>query len=158
MSLPPLLSSVVIRTVAQQLNQLLTTALLHCCSIDSYHIIGYSQPMSKYKNLIVWQKANDLAIKVYRLTETFPKKETFGITSQLRRASLSVPTNIVEGYGRRSKKELSHFIDIARGSLAETEYLLEFSKELGYINTDTIIIDNLITEVGKLLWNFQKSL
>ena len=116
--------------------------------------------MSKYKDLIVWQKANDLALKVYKLTETFPKKETFGITSQIRRAALSVPTNIVEGYGRRTKNELSRFIDIARGSLAETEYLLEFSKELGYIKTEDDIknIELLIEETGKLLWGFQKKL
>jgi four helix bundle protein len=88
--------------------------------------------MPKYKTLIVWQKADELALKVYKLTETFPKKETFGITSQIRRAVLSVPTNIVEGYSRRTKNEFSRFIDIARGSLAETEYLLEFSNALGY--------------------------
>jgi four helix bundle protein len=114
--------------------------------------------MSNYKNLIVWQKANELAIKIYKLTDNFPKQETFGITSQIRRASLSVPTNIVEGYGRRTKNELSRFIDIARGSLAETEYLLEFSKELNYVKKGTADIDSLINEVSKLLWSFQKKL
>jgi four helix bundle protein len=114
--------------------------------------------MAKYKNLIVWQKANELALKIYKLTEEFPKKETFGITSQIRRAALSVPTNIVEGYGRKTKIELSRFLDMARGSLAETEYLLEFSKELGYIKTDISEIKSLIEEVSKLLWNFQKGL
>jgi len=114
--------------------------------------------MAKYKNLIVWQKANLFALKIYKLTEDFPKKETFGITSQMRRAALSVPTNIVEGYGRRTKVELSRFIDMARASLAETEYLLEFSKNLGYIKADTAEIEKLTEEVGKLLWNFQKSL
>lgn len=114
--------------------------------------------MAKYKNLIVWQKANLLALKVYKLTEDFSKKETFGITSQLRRSALSVPTNIVEGYGRKSKTELSRFIDISLGSFAETEYLIEFSKELGYIKTDTAEIENLVDEVGKLLWSFQRSL
>lgn len=114
--------------------------------------------MSKYKNLIVWQKAHELAIKIYKLTDEFPKQETFGITSQIRRASLSVPTNIVEGYGRRTKNELSRFIDIARGSLAETEYLLEFSKELNYVKKDAAEIDFLINEVSKLLWSFQKKL
>jgi len=114
--------------------------------------------VAKYKNLIVWQKANELAIRVYKLTEDFPKKETFGITSQIRRSVLSVPTNIVEGYGRRTKIELSRFFDIARGSLAETEYLLEFSKDLGYCKIDISEIQALIEEVSKLLWNFQKSL
>jgi four helix bundle protein len=114
--------------------------------------------MAKYKTLIVWQKANELALKIYKLTENFPKKETFGITSQIRRAALSVPVNIVEGYGRRSKTELSRFIDISRGSLAETEYLLEFSNELGYIKTSISEIEKLIEEVSKLLWGFQQKL
>jgi four helix bundle protein len=114
--------------------------------------------MPKHKNLIVWQKAHELAIKVYKITETFPPKESFGITSQIRRAVLSVPTNIVEGYSRSTKKELSRFIDIARGSLAETEYLLEFAKELGYVKTDLAEIQALIAEVGRLMWGFQRKL
>lgn len=114
--------------------------------------------MAKYKNLIVWQKANQLALEIYKLIESFPKKETFGITSQIRRAALSVPTNIVEGYGRRTKAELSRYIDMARESLAETQYLLEFSESLGYIETDASEIKMLIEDVGKLLWSFQKSL
>ncbi len=114
--------------------------------------------MAKYKNLIVWQKANLLALEVYKITKTFPKEEAFGLTSQLRRAALSVATNIVEGYGRRTKTELSRFIDMARGSLSETEYLFEFAKELGYIRDDVSEAQSLIEEVGKLLWNFQKNL
>lgn len=114
--------------------------------------------MAKYKNLIVWQKANDLALMVYKLTDDFPQREMFGLTNQIRRAVLSIPVNIVEGYGRRSKQELSRFIDIARGSLAETEYLLEFSQQVGYINQDISNIKLLIEEVGKLLWSFQRKL
>jgi len=114
--------------------------------------------MANYRQLIVWQKSHELAMKVYILTKAFPKEETYGITAQLRRAALSVPTNIVEGYGRRTKGELSRFLDIARGSLAETEYLLDFSNELGYINTDISEIHSVIEEVSKLLWSFQKGL
>ncbi|MCX7988623.1 MAG: four helix bundle protein [Thermodesulfovibrio sp.] len=114
--------------------------------------------MAKYKNLVVWQKANELALRIYKLTEDFPKTEVYGITQQIRRAALSVATNIVEGYSRRTKAELSRFIDIARGSLAETEYLLEFSQSLGYINSDISEIASLIEDIGKLLWNFQKNL
>jgi four helix bundle protein len=116
--------------------------------------------MSNHKNLVVWQKAHSLALSVYKLTDSFPQKETFGIISQIRRAVLSVPTNIVEGYGRRTKNELSRFVDIARGSLAETEYLLDFSNEIGYIRAsdDLANIRSLITEVEKLLWSFQKKL
>ena len=114
--------------------------------------------MSNYKNLIVWQKADELALQVYRLSDRFPKHELFGITSQLRRAVLSIPTNIVEGYNRKSKKELHRFIDIALGSLAETEYLIEFSQKLGYISGDVSHVEAMIEETGKLLWSFQKAL
>jgi four helix bundle protein len=114
--------------------------------------------MSNYRNLIIWQKSDELAFLIYKLTEQFPKHELFGITSQLRRAALSVPTNIVEGYNRKSKKELHRFIDIALGSLAETEYLVEFSKKLEYVKADIPHIHSIITEVGKLLWSFQAAI
>ncbi len=114
--------------------------------------------MSNYRKLIAWQKSDELALMVYNVTKNFPKQELFGLTSQLRRAALSVPTNIVEGYNRKSKKELHRFIDIALGSLAETEYLIEFSQKLGYIKGDISHIETAIVEIGKLLWSFQKSL
>jgi four helix bundle protein len=71
-----------------------------------------------YKKLTVWYKADELAFQVYIVTKYFPKEEIFGITSQIRRAALSVPTNIVEGYGRQGRKELRQFANIALGSLA----------------------------------------
>ncbi len=114
--------------------------------------------MAKYKELIVFNKADELAFNIYKITESFPKNETFGLTFQIRKAALSIPTNIVEGYARRSKKELAQFINISLGSLAETEYLLEFSKRLGYLKTDTSQIEALMNEVGKLLWSFYRSL
>ncbi len=110
-----------------------------------------------YKELIVWQKADELAIEVYKITKDFPKDENYGITSQLRRAALSIPTNIVEGYARRRDKELSRFINIAIGSLAEVEYLLDFSHRMDYLKErDYKKLDSLREEVGKLLWNFYK--
>ena len=87
-----------------------------------------------YKNLKVWQKADELAIEIYHITSTFPKDELYGMISQLRRAAISIPTNIVEGYARKGDKELARFINIAIGSLAEVEYLIEFSKKLEYLN------------------------
>lgn len=114
--------------------------------------------MAKYRDLIVFQKADDLAFRIYKLTETFPKSETFGLISQLRRAAVSIPTNIVEGYARKGKKEVSQFINIALGSLAETEYLLNFAKRLGYCKTDVSDIEGVIEETGKLLWGFYRSL
>ena len=112
-----------------------------------------------YKKLIVWQKADELAYQVYVATKNFPKEEIYGITSQLRRAVLSVPTNIVEGYGRQGKKELRQFINVALGSLAETEYLLDFSLKLRYFDQgDHKGLQDLRQEVGNLLWKFYKSL
>ncbi|MBL1280720.1 MAG: four helix bundle protein [Fluviicola sp.] len=90
--------------------------------------------MRDYKKYQVWTKAHKLALDVYALTKNFPKSEQYGITSQLRRASLSIPTNIVEGTGRNSEKEFAYFINIAAGSAAEVEYLLIFSKDYAYIS------------------------
>ncbi|MDI6891260.1 MAG: four helix bundle protein [Thermodesulfovibrionales bacterium] len=114
--------------------------------------------MAKHRDLIVFKKADELAFHIYKITESFPKAETFGLTSQIRKAVLSIPTNIVEGYARKSRKELTHFVSIALGSLAETEYLLEFSKRLGYCKTDVSQVEALVDEVGKLLWSFYRSL
>ncbi|RKY30005.1 MAG: diversity-generating retroelement protein bAvd family protein, partial [Candidatus Omnitrophota bacterium] len=87
-----------------------------------------------YKKLIVWKKVDELAYQIYLETKRFPKNETYGITSQLRRSVLSIPTNIVEGSGRQSRNEFRQFINIALGSLAETEYLLEFYFRLKYLD------------------------
>ena len=112
-----------------------------------------------YKKLIVWQKADELAHQIYSATRSLPKEETYGLTSQIRRAALSVPTNIVEGYGRQGKKELKHFVNIALGSLAETEYLLDFMLKLTYIDLEGHKrLQGLRQEVGNLLWRFYKSL
>lgn len=110
-----------------------------------------------YKDLIVWQKADELAYEIYTVTKAFPRDEIYGLTSQIRRAALSVPTNIVEGYARKGDKELGRFVSIASGSLAETEYLLGFSMKLGYLKkVDHERIEALRSEVGRLLWNFAK--
>lgn len=112
-----------------------------------------------YKKLIVWQKADELAYQIYIATKGFPKEETYGIISQLRRAALSVPTNIVEGYGRQGKKELKHFVNIALGSLAETEYLLDFALRIEFfLADDHQKLQGLRQEVGKILWKFYQSL
>ncbi len=114
--------------------------------------------MGTYNDLIVFQKADELALQIYKITDSFPKGEIFGITSQLRRASLSIPTNIVEGYARKSKKELKQFINIALGSHAETKYLFNFSKRLRYHNKDSSKSEELIEEVGRMLWGFYRTL
>jgi len=112
-----------------------------------------------YKDLKVWQKADEFSLEIYRITKHFPKDEIYGLTSQLRRAALSIPTNIVEGYERKGDKELARFVSISIGSLADVEYLLEFSTKLGYITHDVHgKVDVLRNEVGRLLWSFYKKL
>src|SRR4051794_8266926 len=91
---------------------------------------------SSYHDLRVWQQAMDLVEQVYRATEKFPKHELYGLTSQLRRAAVSVPSNIAEGRGRRTDPEFLQFLFHARGSLCELETQLELSKRLQYLSTD----------------------
>jgi len=108
-----------------------------------------------YENLLVWQKANELALTVYQETKGFPKEEMFGLTSQLRRAALSVPTNIAEGYARRNDKILKVFLDQAYGSLVETKYLVNFSHEVGYLRKESLEnINSRCQTVGRLIWGF----
>ena len=100
-----------------------------------------------------------MAYQIYIATRNFPKEEIYGITSQIRRAALSVPTNIVEGFSRQGRNELRQFINIALGSLSETEYLLDFSFRLGYFDVENHKrLQAIRQEVGNLLWKFYKSL
>lgn len=111
-----------------------------------------------YKNLIAWQKSDELAHTIYFVTQTFPKAEIFGLTSQLRRAVLSVPANIVEGYARSSKNEFRRFLTIALGSLAEVEYFLDFSykqKLIKQIEYNSILA--LKEECGRIIWSLHRS-
>ena len=105
-----------------------------------------------YKRLIAWQVADKLAWKIYELTDKFPNNELYGLTSQIRRATLSVPLNIVEGYSRNSKNEFRQFLKIALGSLAETAYLIEFALRRKYVTTkDYENIKLIKEECGKIL-------
>jgi len=88
--------------------------------------------MQRFTDLKVWQRSHSLALAIYRLTKSFPSDEKFGLTSQLRRAAVSIPTNIAEGSKRKHNPEFARFLNIAEGSLAETEYLLLLSKDLGH--------------------------
>ena len=83
--------------------------------------------MKGFRNLIVWQKSHQLALAIYEVTKSFPSEEKFGLISQIRRACLSIPTNIAEDTGRKSEKETIQFFSIARGSANEVDYLIEFS-------------------------------
>lgn len=105
-----------------------------------------------YKDLIVWQKGIDLAVRVYELTDKFPKEEVYGLTSQMRRAAVSVSSNIAEGRCRGTKKDFCHFLHMALGSAAELETQIEIAKRipktsgLSYESTES-----LLTEVLKML-------
>ncbi|GGR28518.1 four helix bundle protein [Deinococcus ruber] len=92
--------------------------------------------MRDYRELLIWQRGHALTLKVYELTRSFPKEEQYGLTSQLRRAAMSVPANIAEGCGRNGDKEFSRFLTIALGSLAETEYFLLLAHDLTYISNE----------------------
>jgi four helix bundle protein len=87
-----------------------------------------------YKKLLIWKKSDELAFAVFEITSQFPKFELFSLTSQLRRVSLSIPTNIVEGYARNSKTEFKRFVILALGSLAEVRYLLSVAERLHYVS------------------------
>ena len=112
----------------------------------------------RWANLDVWKKSDDLAFQVYQITRSFPKEEIYGITSQIRRAALSIPTNIVEGYSRKGDKELARFLNFSLGSLAETKYLIYFSRRLGYIENNVYLeLKADYNTLGKLLWRFYEA-
>jgi four helix bundle protein len=92
--------------------------------------------MQRFTDLRVWQRSRALTLDIYRFTATFPTDERFGLISQLRRAAASVPTNIAEGSKRESNPDYARFLNIAEGSLAETEYLLLLSRDLGYLKPE----------------------
>lgn len=108
--------------------------------------------MSSFKELIVWRKGIELCRLVYEITEDFPIKEQFNLTSQIRRCAVSIPSNIAEGQKRGSGKEFKQFLRIAYGSGAEIETQLIIASEVGYINQEKLTkITSLLTEIMKIL-------
>ena len=110
----------------------------------------------KFKDLVVWQKAHQLVIEIYKLTKTYPKHEMFGLTSQLRRAAISVPANLAEGFKRVTLPDKLRFYNIAQGSLEEVRYYLILSQDLEYAQTTQLM--EALEEVSRLLEAFMKSL
>jgi four helix bundle protein len=105
-----------------------------------------------FKKIKAWQYADDFAVLVYCKTKSFPREELYGITSQLRRAAVSVPANIAEGASREHKREYVHFLYVARGSIAETEYLLHLAKRLEYLqNNEYEELEDLRKETARTL-------
>ena len=116
--------------------------------------------ISSYRELLIWQKGMDITEKVYQLTKSFPMEEQYGLTSQIKRSSISIPSNIAEGFGRNSTKSYLHFTKIARGSLFELETQLLLANKLNFIKNeeDYTTIMYLITEESKMISSFIKKL
>ena len=104
-----------------------------------------------FKGMIVWKKAYKLVLEIYKLTASFPKSEIYGLVQQMRRASVSIPPNIAEGYCRKHKAEYRQFMSIAYGSLSELEAQYLLSIDLNYTGPNTYI-ENLFKEVGAMLF------
>ena len=112
-----------------------------------------------FKKLMVWQKTYDLVLLIYKYSQKFPSSELYGLTSQIRRACISILANIAEGSERQHKKEFLQFLSIARGSLAEVETYLMLTKDLGYLNEEEFHeLEEQRKEVGRLLRGLYKSL
>ncbi len=108
--------------------------------------------VQNYKDLIAWQKAMDLVVEVYRTTMAFPNDERFGLTNQVRRAAVSIPSNIAEGQGRGPTQDFVRFLCIARGSLQEVDTQLVLATRLGYIPQERYeCLSNLIIELAKVI-------
>ncbi len=115
--------------------------------------------VQSYRQLIAWQKAMELVKQIYNLTKSFPKEEIYGLTSQIRRAAVSVPSNIAEGQGRDSTKEFIHHLSIAYGSLMEVETQVLIAESLNYLKSEeTSLILEKTAEVGRIINGLSHSL
>ena len=115
--------------------------------------------MKDFRQLKVWEKSHQMALAIYKVTAIFPKEELYGLTSQVRRASMSIPTNIAEGCGRNTDADFARFLQMAMGSASETEYQLLLSLDLGFLNKEQY--DKLnpdVTEVKRMLASLLKTL
>ncbi|MEN8223719.1 MAG: four helix bundle protein [Bacteroidota bacterium] len=109
--------------------------------------------MHQYKKLTVWQKAMNLSIEVYKVTRKFPTEEKFGLTQQIRRSAVSIPSNIAEGSGRRSEKEFKYFLSVAYGSACELETQLIIANRNGFLlNNDFKYLSKEIFEIQKMTY------
>lgn len=114
------------------------------------------QPAKSFRDLIVWQKAHELVLGIYSLTKNFPKEEIYGLTSQMRRSSTSVAANIAESFKKKSPLDKIRILNIAQGSLSETEYFLILVKDLNYGEVHELMV--LADEVGRLLESYMKAI
>lgn len=113
-------------------------------------------PAKTFKDLLVWQKAHRFVLNTYAYSKNFPKEEQFGLTSQFRRASVSIAANIAEGFKKRGKKDKARFMNIAQGLLEECRYYLILAQDLGYGSTQNL--NDLLEEVSKMLTSYGRSI
>jgi four helix bundle protein len=111
---------------------------------------------SSFKDLLVWQKMHLIVLHIYKMTQTFPKSELFGISSQIRRSAVSVAANIAEGFSKKGKADKMRFFNIAQGSLEETHYYLILISDLKYEKTEQMIVK--IDEIGKMLKGYIRAI
>jgi four helix bundle protein len=115
--------------------------------------------LTHYRELILWQRAMELVLEIYRVTQQFPPTEVYGLSNQLRRAAVSIPSNIAEGQGRGGATDFAHYLRIANGSRQEVETQLMIAQRLGYIQAATMEnVTMLIEETGRLLSGLLKSI
>jgi four helix bundle protein len=114
------------------------------------------KPAKTFEDLIVWQKAHQLVLAIYRMSTDFPKHELYGLVSQIRRAGISIAANIAESFRKRSSPEKARFLNISQGSLEEVRYYLILAEDLNYANTNELHIQ--LSEVSKLLEAYRKSI
>jgi len=111
-----------------------------------------AEPIRSYRDLSVWQKSIELVAECYRVSDAFPKSELYGLTGQLRRAAVSVPSNIAEGKGRRRTRSYLHFLNISYGSLMEVETLVEIASRLNFLPTEVRdVLLSRTSEIGRML-------
>jgi len=111
--------------------------------------MAISKPARTFQDLLVWQKAHRLVLAAYAITATFPKQETYGLAQQMRRAAVSIPANIAEGFRRRGKADKARFMNMAEGSIEECRYYLILTKDLGYGDVEKLTA--MLEEVSRLL-------
>ncbi len=114
------------------------------------------QPAKTFRDLLVWQRAHAFVLAVYKMTAAFPGREIYGLTSQMRRAAISIAANIAEGFAKRGKADKARFMNTAEGSLEETRYYLILSQDLGYGKTGELM--QLADEVGRLLKGYSRAI
>ena len=114
------------------------------------------QPAKDFQDLIVWQKAHQFVLSIYRFTKIFPKEELYGLTSQARRAAVSIPANIAEGFKKKTKPDKAKYLNISQGSLEESRYYLILARDLEYGDTSQLMMQ--LEEVSKLLGAYLRSI